>query len=313
MKNWTKIILIVSLLTFIIGVLFAYNGQRIFFLKGKTKYIVVMNAFFNPSKIYKPNAAILITKEQEIAYNEKLFINNNPIGHLCGYHYRIQFWNSPENQIKNVPFNQECEVFLRNNDQIQLKMKSYFKILETKPTHYIYNLQISGIFEPKEILKSFENTGFHLFFMDGVTNHYPTLEFTYLQVTPIKNIDDRTKWQSEQDENQKRAIHKINAIVDTIKNITTIIEQTNISFPFESFGGSTIQHKGAITLKFKNGSDLHKVKEIIERNNGKVTKEHYPEYYYVQLVDKSENLEEIKQKLKNFKMITHIFEYPQTQ
>jgi hypothetical protein len=313
MTTRTKNILTVTSLTFIVGLLFAFSGQRIPFTTGKTKYIVVKNAFFNRSNIYKPNAALLIADTKEIANNEKIFLDNKTYGHACGYHYAIQFWASPDDQIDDIPFNQECEEFLRSNSKIQSKMKSYIKQLETNPTHYIYNLQIPVTIEPKDILKSFDNSGLHLFFMDGVSNHYTTLGFTYLQVTPIKDLVDRSKWQGEQDDNAKNAINKINAIVDSIKTIATIIEQSEISFPMQSFGGGTIDHQGAISLKFKNGTDLIQVKEIIERNNGKVGSENNPQHYFIQLVDTSDNLDEIKGKLKNFKLVTGIYEYPQTK
>jgi hypothetical protein len=313
MMTRAKIILTVTSLTFIVGLLFAFSGQRIPFTTGKTKYIVVKNAFFNRSNIYKPNAALLITDTKEIVNNEKLFLDNRTYGHACGYHYAIQFWARPDDQIDDIPFNQECEEFLRNNSKIQSKMKSYIKQLETNPTHYIYNLQIPVTIERKEVLKSFDNSGLHLFFMEGVSNHYTTLGFTYIQVTPIKELVDRSKWQGEQDDNAKNAIKKINAIIDSIKTVATIIEQSEISFPMHSFGGGTIDHQGAISLKFKNGTDLKKIKDIIERNNGKVGSGNNSQYYYLQLVDTSDNLETVKENLKNYKLVTGIYEYPKTK
>lgn len=310
MKTRTKIILTLTSLTFIVGLLFAYSGQRIPFTTGKTKSIVVKNYFFNRSNIYKPNAALLITNTKEITDNERLFLDNKTYGHAFGYHYAIQFWVSPDNQIDDIPFNQECEEFLLRNSKIQSKMKGYIKQLETKPTHYIYNLQIPVTIEPKDILNAFDNSGLHLFFMDGISNHYTTLSFTYLQTTPIKELVDRSKWQGEQDDNAKNATKKINEIVDSIKTVATIIEQSEISFPMQSFGGGTIDHKGALSLKFKNGTDLKEVKEIIERNNGEVRDENNPQHYYVQLVDTSDNLENVRERLKNYSQVTDIYEYP---
>ena len=313
MMTRTKIILTVTSLTFIVGLLFAFSGLRIPFTTGKTKYIVVKNAFFNRSNIYKPNAALLITDTKEIGDNERLFLDNKTYGHACGYHYAIQFWVSPDDQIDDIPFNQECEEFLRSNSKIQSKMKGYIKQLETKPTHYIYNLQIPVTIEPKDLLKSFDNSGLHLFFMDGTSNRHTSLTFSYLQVTPIKEMVDRSKWQGEQDDNARNATKKIKAIVDSIKTVATIIEQSEISFPMQSFGGGTIDHQGQIILKFKNGTDLQKVKDIIERNNGKIESENNPLNYFIQLVDTSDNLEEVKEKLKNYKLVTGIYEYPQTK
>lgn len=297
-------------MTLIFELLFAFSGHRIPFTTGKTKYIVVKNAFFNRSNIYKPNAALLITDTKEITHNEQLFLDNKTYGHACGYHYAIQFWVSPDNQIDNIPFNQECEEFLRSNSKIQSKMHGYIKQLETKPTHYIYNLQIPVTIEPKDILKAFDNSGLNMFFMDGISNHHTTLGFTYLQTTPIKELVDRSKWQGEQDDNARNATKKINEIVDSIKTVAMIIEQSEISFPMQSFGGGTIDHKGAISLKFKNGTDLKQMKEIIEQNNGQVGDENNPQHYYVQLVDTSDNLENVREILKTYKQVADIYEYP---
>ena len=312
-KNRTKLILTLASLIFIVGLLFAFNGQKTSFKNGKTKSIVVKNAFFNHTNIYKPNAALLITDTKEITDNERHFLNNKANGHACGYHYEIQFWGSPVCQIESTPFNQECEEFLRNNSRIQSKMKGYIKQLETKPTHYIYNLKIAINNGPKDLLKSFENSGNHLFFMDGTSNHHTTLEFTYLQSAPIEDLVDQSKWQGELDENERNATNRINEIIDSINTVVTIIEQSEISFPMQSFGGGIIEHQGAVSLKFKNGTDLKNVKEIIERNNGKAGSEINPQHYYVQLLHTSDNLETIKKKLKDFKIVTEIYEYPRTK
>lgn len=300
-------------MTFIVGLLLSFSGQRIPIATGKTKYIVIKDAFFNRSNIYKPNAALLITDTKEITENERLFLDNKAYGHACGYHYAIQFWVSPEKQIDDISFNQECEVFVRSNGKIQSKMKGYIKQLETKPTHYIYNLQIPVTFEPNDILKAFADSGLHLFFMDGMSNHHTTLSFTYLQTTSIKELVDRSKWQGEQDANTRNATKKINEIVDSIKSVATIVEQSEISFPMQSFGGDTIEDKGEITLKFKNGTDLKQVKEIIERNNGEIGHENNPQHYYVQLVDTSDDLENVRTRLKSYRQVTDIYEYPKRE
>ena len=153
-----KIILTVLSLIILVGFL------RICFVKEPTKYIVVKNAFFNRSNIYQPNATLLISDTKEIIENEQLFLGKKAYNHACGYHYAIQFWTDSEKVIGDIPFNQECEEFVENNDKAQLKIQTYVAQLETNPTHYIYNLQIPVNIEPKDLLKSFDNSGLHLFF-----------------------------------------------------------------------------------------------------------------------------------------------------
>jgi len=312
MKILKKIIFTVTSLTILVGLLSVISGKRIPFTTGKTKYIVIKSAFFNRSDILKENAALLITDKKEIAENERLFLDNLTSGHACGYHYAIQFWQSPDKQIDDIPFNQECEEFLQNNSKIQSKMNGYIKQLETKPTHYIYNLCLSAAIEPDEVLKSFKDSGLYLFFMNKSSNRYASLTFSYLQVATLKEMTDRSKWQAEQDTNEKNATKKIKAIVDSVKMVSTIIEKSKISFPMQGFG-RTIEHQAEITLKFKNGTDLQMIKSIIERNNGKIEIENNPLNYFIQLVDTSNNLEIVKEKLKDNKYVTGIYEYPQTK
>ncbi len=293
-----------------VGLFFSYRGQGVSFIAAKTNYIIVKSALFNHSNIYKPNAALLISDRKEIAANESLFLFNKTVRHACGYHYEIQFWASSDNQISNILFNQKCEEFLRSNSKIQSRIKAYIKHLETKPTHYIYNLQIPIAIEPINLLKSFENSDLHLFFMDRTSNRYMALSFELLQVVPIKNLADRSKLKKLEEDNAKNTIKKINTIVDSIKTIATIIEQTEVSFPMKMSGGEKIVHLGAITLRFQNGSDLKEVKKIIEKNNGIVKSETNPQYYYIQLVDTSDKLESIKERLKSYKNVTAVYEYP---
>ena len=77
--------------------------------------------------------------------------------------------------------------------------------------------------------------------------------------------------------------------------------------------GMTIDHKAQITLKFKNNTDLTKVKEVITSNGGKVETENKPDYYYIQLVDQMDNLKNIIIKLKKFDFINDVYEYPFTK
>lgn len=312
MKVLKKVVFSFMGMVFIAVLFLASRNHRIPFTVGNTKYILVKDANFNRSSIRQANAALLIRDKKEIAENERLFLDNGTYGHACGYHYTVQFWAAPHSQVVEIPFNQECEEFLRSDSKIQSKMKDYIKQLENQPTHYIYNLKIPVAIEPKNLLKSFDNSGLDLFFMNGTSSHYATLSFSFLQVRPIKEMVDRSKWQGEKEDNAKAAIGKMKEIIEDIKAVETIIEQSDISFPMQSFGGGTIDHQAAVNLKFKNGIDLKRVKEIIELNGGKIESEYNPEYYYIQLLYPSDSLVSVQKVLKNYKIIKGVYEYPQT-
>ena len=63
-------------------------------------------------------------------------------------------------------------------------------------------------------------------------------------------------------------------------------------------------------LKFEKGTDLNIVINIISKENGaKATEIKNPDSYYIQLIDTSSNIENIRKKLKNYKIIKGISEY----
>lgn len=280
----------------------------------KTNYILFKKMTFaftstpRKSPDVKKNAALLITNKKEIAENERLFHNNYKPS-PCGHEFNIQFWQSADKQLDDIIFEREdC-----GDKKLNQKMEGYIKQLETKPTHYIYNLQIPVTVEPDEVIKSFKGSGFNLFFMDKEEDRYVSLSFSYLHETLRKEIHDRSKWLGEQDANKEKAIQKVNAIVDSIKKISTIIKQPEIEFPMASFGRDVISHTIKATVYFKNGMDLQQVKEIIKRNNSIIGQENRPLNYCVQLVDTLDNLETIKEKLKGYTFVTGIYEYPNSK
>ena len=311
-RRTRNIIILTTVVTATSGLLFAFNKQILPLGNSQAKYILVKDAEMMRSGILKQNAAILITDKQQIKELEGLFIGNHTSGHACGYHYSIQFWKSPDKLIEEFPFNQECEEFANNDKAIQNKMKGYIKILETKPTHFIYNLKIPVAIDPDLVKKSFDNSELTIFFLKGKTEHFSSLTFTYMQVSKLKEMEDRTKWEGEQNDNRKLAYRKMNSIIDQIKKVTIVKEQSKISFPLEGFG-STIEHEAEVTLKFPNGTDLKKVKEIIKSNGGEYEQEKNPDFYFVQLVDRSDNLDGVKKKIERYKIVTAVYEYPATK
>jgi hypothetical protein len=311
-RRLRNIIIMATVVLATAGLLFAFTKQVFPLGNGQTKFILVKDAEMMRSGILKRNAAILITDQELIKQDEGLFIGNRTFGHACGYHYDIQFWESSDKLIEEFPFNQECEEFANNDKAIQDKMKGYIKILETKPTHFIYNLKIPVATDPELVKKSFANSNLTIFFLQGMTEHFSSLTFTYMQVSKLKEMEDKSKWDGEQNDNKQLALNKMNFIVEEIKKVVSIKEQSKISFPMQGFG-ATIEHEAQITLKFSNGTDLTKVKEIIKNNGGEYDKEKNPDFYFVQLVDKSDNLDDIKKKIESYKFVTTAYEYPATK
>lgn len=300
-------------LLFLLALLSACSVNKHEEANPESNYLIISNAFMMRSNIKAPNAALLIEDPLEISKNEEMFFDNNNLGHACGYHYHIQFWKNSEENIASIPFNQDCEEFRNNNSEIQSIMEDYIHLLETQPTHYIYNLKVPVQYSTQQVLDEFNSTNLKIFLMNGKLDRYTTLSFTYDQISPIVELEDRSKWQGEKDENESKAIDKINAIVSEIKDTVNIVSESNISFPMQSFGGGEIQHLASVSLKFENGTDLSAVKSIITANGGNVDEESIPEFYFVQLVHESEDLDEIKSLLEKHPIVTDVFPYPKSK
>ena len=308
-KKWLKTFTIFAFLLSIT----ACSVNRTEEANPESDYLIISSAFMMRSDIQKPNAALLIEDRLEIAKNETLFFDNGRLGHACGYHYQVQFWKNSDEIIASIPFNEDCEEFSENNSEIWSAMNDYIHQLETAPTHYIYNLKIPVAHTTEEIKNVFNSSDLHIFFMDGELGRFTTLAFNYDQISPIVELEDRSKWKDEQDENQLKAIDKINTIVSQIEDTVTIVSQSKISFPMQSFGGGEIQHLGSISLKFENGTDLTAVKDIIKKNGGIIDEESIPKYYYVQLVHTSDEEDEIKKILREYDFVTDVYPYPKTK
>jgi hypothetical protein len=270
----------------------------------QANYILIRFTYFTrDDAIVKKNGALLITDKREIAENEKLLhLYNSAQKNACGYNFDIELWQSADKWLGSIPIDRDCDHFLWLDDKvrskikrkkIRSKMKGYIKQLETKPTHYIYDLKIPTTVEPDEVIKAFEGSKFNLF-----SDVHTFLSFSYLQET-------------EYDANGKNATQEIEAIIDSIKKISIPIIQPRISRPWMMSDKDITIHGVKAFLNFKYKTDLRQIKEIIESNNGRIEDEHEPssyESYEIQLVDTSGNIETIKEKLKDYKFIMKISE-----
>ncbi|MDR0873848.1 MAG: hypothetical protein LBN27_10370 [Prevotellaceae bacterium] len=115
------------------------------------------------TEILKPNAALLITDEEEMKEDQELFLAEQTILHLCGYHYRISFWYNTDSLYSSNSFNNECEQFSYEPLKTRKRLDYYAKKLFTKPTHYIYNVELSDTAESKEVENFLKDKNLMLF------------------------------------------------------------------------------------------------------------------------------------------------------
>jgi len=304
-----KILLPLIIITIIIAIVFAmvqhFNNQKSeLVIKDresnpgkvtKIEYLIVKSAFMNDSKIFRKNAALFITNKEEINKDQELFLADRKYSYLCGYDYAIQFWRNSDSLESEMSINSKCESFNYKPKESYEQLASYLQKLETAPTHYIYNLKLSVQTEPEELKKIFNNSGLRLFFMENASKRFPSVYLYYDYTENV--IDDSLKKHSEK---------KINSIIEKIKTNSKLLHQSKIYF--DHYYGNSIG--GGLDLKFAKGTDLNKIVKLISNEKGAKAKlMETPATYYVQLIDTSSNLESIRQKLINYKIIQGIYEY----
>jgi len=277
---------------------------------GKIEYILVKSAFFNETKILKPNAALLLTNKKEIFEDQELFLADQEYAHTCGYDYSIQFWKDSDSLSHKVDLNSKCEIFSYKPSEAKERLDYYKRKLETTPTHYIYNLKLSVLTEPAKVKAIFINSGMKLFFIDDASNRFPSINFSYRQDTLVGEFANDHSWEIAEKENKEKSEKIINTIIEKVKGVASVVKQSDIFY--NSYGRSNkyMTHNGQVNLKFQNGTNLTKVSDVITKEGAVVDYANNPESYYVQLVDTSANLEKVKTKVKKYKIINDVSEYP---
>jgi len=275
----------------------------------EVQYELIMNAFHFENKIFKPNAALLISDKKEIKTDAEIFLAKRSMYHLCGYHYRFLFWINTDSLLEDISLNQNCESFGYKADVAHKKLAYYVKLLETAPTHYIYSLEIPVSMEPNEIREKFKNSKLNLFFIDGEKTRFPSIRFEYRH-TQFVGKDAKTKdWTRAGKENEEAAKKKFKELVEKIKLISSIVEESDIYNTLSGGLHDSVYRKDYMTLIFEKGTDLSKVITILEHEGAKIYYADTPSTYLVQVVDTSADIKYIEDKLKKYEFIKGITEY----
>ena len=264
------------------------------------EYELIMNDFFFETKIFKPNAALLLSDEEEIKADAEMFLAKTESAHLCGYNYRISFWTNTNKLFGGRSVNETCEIFGYKHEKARKKLAYYIKQLETAPTHYIYSLEIPVSMEPNDIREKLKDSKLKLFFIQGEKKRLPSIRFwLYIE---IANSGGREK--------VKEASKKIfQEIVEKIKSVSSVVNESDIFYSLSGSRDNYEYREGSVKLTFEKGADLSNAVRILEEEGAKTVKIHNPSTYYVQVVDTSANLEYIKEILKPYEFIKEITEY----
>ncbi len=185
----------------------------------------------------------------------------------------------------------------------------YANQLRTAPTYFIYNLELPASMEPEDVIEQLKESGLLLFFIENPSMRYSKISFNYIESNNISiNAPDSIKLNNEKFL-LKAAELKIKNIIDKVNKIQSTIYDS-IQYYALPISNNTVCE--IINISFKNGTDLSKVIELIKNEGGKQIHEFNPSVYYIQLLDKSNNIEEIKSKIKGYKFIKKVYLYPRT-
>ncbi len=275
------------------------------------KYELIMNAFFFENNIQKPNAALLITDKKEIKADAKMFLTERKSYHLCGYHYRFLFWTTTDNLFGDISVNEKCEDFSYKPKESQEKLTYYIKQLETAPIHYVYTLEIPVSMEPNEIREKLKDSKLILCFVDGEKARFPFIRFSYKHYSGHwKNANGETDWKKSTKKNEIGSREAFEKLVKKVESVSSVVNEWDVHYMGNGVVGDTLFYqKGHVELLFKTGTDLSKAVTVLEQAGAQVERKNNPTTYFVQVVDTSADIEDIKRILKPHSFITGITEY----
>lgn len=275
------------------------------------KYELIMNCFHFDNKILKPNAALLITDKNELKADAEMFLAEQKEFHKCGYHYRILFWTNTDSLIGRKSVNQDCEVFGYEPKKAKEKLEYYVKKLETKPTHYIYNLEVPISISPNELREKIQDGNLNLLFLNGEKICYPSIRFSYKYYSHHwKDSNGKTDWEKSKKGNEVGARETFEELIGKVESEYPIVNEWDIHYMGNgTIGDSLFYRQGHIELIFEIGTDLSKVVTILEKAGAEIKNTNNPKTYSAQIVDVSDNIQSIKKKLSQYKFILDVTEY----
>ena len=266
-------------------------------------------ANLNNGNILKPNAALLIEDKSKIENAQEFFLSERKSRHLCGYDYDVLFWFDTDNKYLTARMNKKCEVFTNKPKESQKLLNHYAKLLETKPSHYIYDIEISVTYTPEAVKKELRDNGLTVFSFESYSEQFPTLWFSYRNSRYVGQIkSSNIKWRIAEQENYAESRKLIKEIVDKVKTVSKV---TNTIIQYNSYGrtGDDMTHKGSVGLIFEDEENLILAVKILRQTKAEIESIKIPETYTLQLIDTSDNIEIIKKKLRPYEFVKKVSKY----
>lgn len=265
-------------------------------LKGKEYIIYSHSDSFNFWE--ESNAAILISDKDSITELKELFYNNELIAeYKCGYNYQIQFMNNNGKEIgKKLHLNTECDMYKRDHKKISEFIDSFISRIKNYPTHYIYNLKVNVEISVDNIIDLLRKDNFEAFLLTDYREQFPKLKLVYCE--PDSN--DRTLDDAE------RRFKEIDGIV---RLKVQPIDSSSI-YRSTKWESKYVDYKTNLVSRiyyFPTKTNINSIKEQV--TNLKIDHlftEECSQYYYLQLLSKNNDLEDISSLLKKYSFVEDV-------
>ena len=302
----TKFLFIIVASVILVGCTFPVKKQKV-----QSMFITHSSyANFDIENIIEPNAALLVVDKNEIGNAQQFFLSERRNYYLCGYDYEALFWFNSDSLYNTVCLNSECEDFAYRPMKSQELLNRYVKLLETNPSHYIYDMEIPVSFDLKYIKKELRDNGLIVFSFANESERFPSLTFSYKNFRYVgKNSSDK-EWKIAEQENKNESQRLIMEIIDKIKDVSKVINTPTITYPYPyGHANDNIYHKVIVRLFFENENALNLAENILHQTEAEINEITVPDTYTLQLIDTTNDIEIIKQKLQQYKYITKVSKY----
>ncbi|MDD3330544.1 MAG: hypothetical protein PHQ82_04410, partial [Bacteroidales bacterium] len=252
---------------------------------------------------------LFIENKDDIDSAQVLFLTEKKFYHLCGYHYEIFFWYDSDSLYSSGCLNKECENFVYKPIEAQKLLTTYGKKLKTNPDHYIYALAIPVTFSPTDVKKELRDKGLIVFSFEDELNRFPRLTFSFRNNTYVEKDANNETWKMAEENNEIKTRMLIMEIVDSMRTHCKVLNEPEIFYDSQGAVLDSITHRGTIDLFFATEKDLLLAKNILNQPKVEEYEINIPKTYNLQLIDTSDNIKKVKNKLREFKFIKKVTPY----
>jgi len=222
--------------------------------------------------------AVLVTKPQRVKELAALVLDNETVGHACGFHWLIRF-AMPDGTLTTRAHNIECEEYLRSDAEAHALLNRYFQQALKKPQSFIIDLTVRATVSPEELSAALVKVG-RIFLFDGAEARLPKLT---VRATADRAIpEDRGQWRAASSAKEAAAGALLASAVAAVTQKQPAASLGPVEHPGGEFGGGKIVDHLQRTVYLAFGSSLTSISALLRGTT--VVEVERPEEYTAQLV-----------------------------